>query len=143
MQPSILQVRFLSYSLGVKMKNVLALLTCFFLVLSTPVSSQEFQKRTPPTQESKRAVLIINSDNVSMMLLVDTNGRWISEARQIKMTTKLGTKPKVACKIYRGLYEPSNPEEKSWELSGIVGTDNEQFKVILDDLQDGTYDKGR
>ena len=89
------------------------------------------------------AILIVNSDNIKQMIVIDIEGKWIHDARNIQMNFTVGENPTIRCKIYKGLFEPSNPETKDWVLKGIVSASMDDFRVIVDDLQDGRYDKGK
>ena len=109
---------------------VIFLLSCFIY----DVTGQE-------STAQEKAIVIINTDNRSKMLLIDSKGNWIFDARKIKIINKDDERdPHVECLIYKGLYQPSKPANKEWELAGIVVTNDKEFQTILDDLQDGRYD---
>ena len=86
----------------------------------------------------------MNSDDLSEILVVNDAGKWLPDARHIRMTSDLtsGKVAKIQCVMYRGLFAPPNPKVQTWDLAGIINADASEFAKILSDLQNGDYNTG-
>ena len=116
------------------------------ILIETEKSRPEPEKIPVSTDEKKasnsRVIVIINIDDINEMLVVTTNGDWIHDAREIEITGKLGSevgRPKMKCTTYNGLFQPTNPKSKEWEIENFVTADNQEFQDILDGLQNGQF----
>ncbi len=98
---------------------------------------------TPPKVEAiKSVIVIVNSDDMSKILVVSVDGRWVHEARAVTIDTTIGSnKPaKIRCTMYKGLFKPTKPEVKTWELKELMTASNADFQRILDGLQAGKFE---
>lgn len=92
---------------------------------------------------SSKVVVIINSDNIRQMLIVGEDGKWISDAREIQLDLNIdkGT-PTVKCTLYNGLFKPTQPVIKSWDVGHIMTADKEEFQGVIDGLNKGQFNLG-
>ena len=130
------------------MNKLLLFTFCGFLLLGNLVAQDDhilIPKKANPiiinNGPEDSVVLVFNSNNASEILVVNKNGEWVSDARRITMVADLVSKKpiQVECVMWKGLFEPENPRVQKWELSGVVTASQEEFKKILQDLQNSRF----
>lgn len=99
-------------------------------------------KEAPREPPIKSVIVIINSGDMSRILVVSSDGRWVHEARAIIIDSTIGSpKPaKIKCTMYKGLFKPTKPEVKTWELKELMTITSSDFQKILDGLQAGNFE---
>lgn len=134
--------------------KALLITSVFLILLSASVMAGDEDKpdKDKPRVEAKivvakvkpvkRVIVILNSDSMNKILVVSTDGRWIHEARMVTIISAIGSHETstVKCVMYKGLFKPTNPEIKTWELEAFIPTSSEDFQKILDGLQGGKFD---
>ena len=121
----------------------------FFVAVSTsysedpPIKAPEEVKNVEQEEKpTSSVVLIINDKDLTKCLVVSVDGRWVHDARDIEIKTPIGSsskKPQLKCTIWRGLFKPTNPETKIWDLESIIMADDAQFQTTLDGLNKGEF----
>jgi len=120
--------------------SVILFATLAFLMcaITGPFLAQE----PKPTPKIEKIILIVNAENINKILIVSVDGQWIPNARSFQLDTKIGTseaKPTVKCVMYRGVFAPTDPEIKTWQLESLIVATDVEFQKVLDGLQGGAF----
>lgn len=132
-----------------KTKNVLLATLAFSFVVGVcmlfgqpkQIKGQENIEVREIRKVADSVIVVVNQDEPSQMLVVTSDGTWVSDAREVKITAKLGTgeNPIVECTIYKGVLKPSKPTIRTWKLNGFIVAKDQEFQRILDGIQEGRF----
>lgn len=84
--------------------------------------------------------LIINQDNPSQIIILNSQGTWQPNLKNPKITINIGQKATMTCQQYAGPIPPRNIPEVTWTLQQIQSIGNDKFQDYIDNLQnDNNY----
>lgn len=96
---------------------------------------------TPPVTVKKEetkteSVFVVVCDGKpGQMVVLDSNGKWIPNVKNIEIKLEVGQPATITCVIYEGVLKPSNPPVKTWSLSQMKTMSNSEFQKLVDSLQ--------
>ena len=122
------------------MKKRFALMFVMTLVLFASVSMVCAQDEDPapdPVPQASNDVYVIVCDaEPGQMVVLDSNGVWLSSVRTVEITFTIGAaNPKAKCTMWAGPIRPNNPVVENWNLAELKSVAAEEFQEMLDSLQ--------
>ena len=125
------------------MKKRLALMFVMTLVLFASVSmvcAQDDPAPDPPapvdTPANNDVYVIVCDAEPGQMVVLDSNGVWLSSVRTVEITFTIGaSNPKAKCTMWAGPIRPNNPVVENWNLAELKSVAAEEFQEMLDSLQ--------
>lgn len=99
------------------------------------VHAQEPDTPAPPVANDSVFIIVCDAQP-SQVLVLDSNGKWLSSVRTIEMTLVIGdTSPKVKGTMWSGPIKPKTPIVKTWTLAQLKSVTEEEFTEMVDSLQ--------
>lgn len=96
--------------------------------ISIPITAYQHDVQT-----DDGCTLVICQDDLRKFVVFDKNGSIVIDVKTIDISIKrLGTQPRVQCKVFNGVYEPSNPKIVDWSWEKISIVSSEDFQRIID-----------
>lgn len=129
---------FILHVLTMVRPSIKAICSCFlglssgvFLInLIGPMQEEEL-----PRLDDTGALVIVCDANPNQMIILDSNGKWLSSVRNVEFKIDINNSATITCIMWNGPIRPTNPKIETWQLSQLKSVAENDFKSIVDSLQ--------
>lgn len=107
---------------------------CAIMLLAVALIQEPAAQVQP--QPNNNVLLIVCDAEPSKFILLDSEGKWLSNVREAKINYTLLAQPTIDCVMYEGPFKPKKPKTKTWNIVELKSVSSEVFYSYVDSLQD-------
>jgi hypothetical protein len=105
-----------------------------------------FGPRAGNGEPLQKCTLIFLIGDLSKVLLQLPDNQVLLDTKEYSIEIQPGRTPVATCKLYRGVYRPSTPLTKTWEVGDIKFVESDVFQRLIDEAveyaSDDVFPKG-
>jgi hypothetical protein len=101
-----------------------------------PTPEKPAEKRTEAPASPGEAYVIVCDSNPSRVIVLDSQGKWISGVRTVEIKFEITQPATLQCLVYEGSIKPTKPPIKTWKLAQLKSVPTAEFQKMIDELQE-------